>query len=126
MKIEIKATQTIDYHSEITIQKGKGTIKQYKKGVVIFGEMAEGNSFQMTILEDKILLKKQNQTMIFKIGSTTKSIQQTPYGNLNMKITTKQIKVTKQQDTLYQILLCYNIQLENTEPYENKIEITLK
>lgn len=127
IKIETKTTQTIDGKKEIINQTGTGNIKNYEKGIILSWNVPEENiSFQMTILENKILLKNENQNMIFELGKTTKSILQTQYGNLSMYITTKYMDITKENKMLKKIDLVYDIKIDDVEPYENKIEINIK
>lgn len=127
IKVETKTIQTIDGKKEIILQSGNGTIENYEKGIVLSWDVLEENlHFQMTILEDKIILKKQNQNMIFELGKTTKSILQTQYGNLNMYITTNNIDIEKNNTIINKIELVYDIQIDEMKPYENRIEIVVK
>lgn len=127
IKVETKTIQTIDGKKEIILQSGNGTIENYEKGIVLSWDVLEENlHFQMTILEDKIILKKQNQNMIFELGKTTKSILQTQYGNLNMYITTNNIDIEKNNTVINRIELVYDIQIDEMKPYENRIEIVVK
>ena len=50
-------------------------------------------------------MKNENQTMVFELGKTTKSMIQTQYGTLNMKITTNHIEVIQQKDMIKKIHL---------------------
>ena len=126
IKIETKTTQTIDGKKEIINQTGTGNIKNYEKGIILSWNVPEENiSFQMTILESKILLKSENQNMQFEPGKTTKSILQTQYGTMNMYITTKNIEISKNNEIIKKINLTYDIQIDEMKPYENKIEINI-
>lgn len=127
VEIETKTIQTIDGKKEVIKQKGKGILQNYDKGTVLSWDIIEEKlHFQMTILENKILLKNQNQNMIFELGKTTKSNLNTQYGNLNMNITTKHIQILKEDKTIKRIELIYEIEIEDTIKYENKIEISVK
>ena len=127
MKIEIKSQQIIDNKKETIFQKAIGNVEQYEKGIVITWKTMEDNKdYQMTILEDKIILKKTNQTIIFEKEKTTNSNLQTPYGSINMKITTNLMEIEKCDHQVKRILLDYQIELENQKPYQNQIEIRIE
>ena len=80
----------------------------------------------MIILQDKIILEKQDQNMIFELAKTTKSTMHTPYGDIHMNIITNQIKILKQEEHIKKIILHYIIELENSIPYQNQLEIIIK
>ena len=63
--------------------------------------------------------------MIFEKGKTTNSNLQTPYGTINMKITTNHMEIEKGDNQLKKVILDYQIELENTTPYQNQIEIRM-
>ena len=127
VEIQTKTTQTIDGKKDVIEQIGNGTIKDYDKGTILSWDVpAESLHFQMTVLENKILLKNQNQDMIFELGRTTKSVIHTQYGNLKINIITKHIDVIKEKELIKRIDLVYDIQIEDTMKYENKIEISIK
>ncbi len=125
MQVELYTKQFYEDHKEEEKAIYNGQLKIALKGSVLEFWNSE-IKYQMTILSNKILLKKQNQTMIFEQGKTTKSTLQTPCGNLNMKITTTQIEIIKQNEQIQKIVLHYEIELENTKPYQNQIEVTIK
>ena len=126
MEIEIKSTQILENNKETILQKGNAKIEQHIKGTMITWKTREDNiTYQMTILENKIILKKSNQTMIFEKGKTTNSNLQTPYGTINMKITTNHMEIEKGDNQLKKVILDYQIELENTTPYQNQIEIRM-
>lgn len=127
MEIEVKSTQIIDRQKETILQKGVASIKQCEKGTLLLWDILdEGLHVQMILLQNKILLKKPNQNMTFELGKTTKSMLQTPYGNLEMQITTKHMEIIKQNENISKIILYYQIEIENTSGYENQIEITIR
>jgi uncharacterized beta-barrel protein YwiB (DUF1934 family) len=96
-----------------------------KKGSILeFWNKQEKN--KMTILENKILLKKQNQDMVFELGRTTTSVLQTQYGALNMNITTQCIDIIKENEQINKIKLVYDIEIEGVTKYKNIIEIKIK
>lgn len=127
VNVEVKSIQVIDEKEDIMVLQGSGSIEDYEKGTILTWKIPkEKLEFKMTILEDKILLKKQNQNMIFELGKTTKSSMQTPYGNIIMDIITNHIEVVKQEQTIQKILLEYDISMEEKIKYQNKIEIVIK
>lgn len=126
MKIEIKSEQIIDDKKETMIQKGIGKVEEHAKGTVITWKTIEDNqTYQMTILENKILLKKPNQAMIFEKDKKTKSELQTPYGVLSMNLTTTHMEIIGQNEQIQKIVLHYEIELDGTKPYQNQIEINI-
>lgn len=127
MEIEIKSVQTMDGKKETIQQTGTVTVEEYEKGTMLSWSIpGEPLQYQMTILENKILMKNQNQTIIFELGKTTKSTVQTQYGNLNMIITTKHMETKKENGMIKAIHLIYEISIEETNTYQNEIEITIK
>lgn len=127
MEIEIKSVQTMDGKKETIQQKGTVTVEEYEKGTMLSWSIpGEPLQYQMTILENKILMKNQNQTMTFELGKTTKSSIQTQYGKLNMSITTKHMEAKKENGMIKAIHLIYEISIEETNTYQNEIEITIK
>lgn len=127
MQIEIKSTQTIDGKKEIIEQKGMADMEEYEKGTILSWSIPnEPLQYQMIILKNKILMKNENQTMVFELGKTTKSMIQTQYGTLNMNITTNHIEVIQQKDMIKKIHLMYEISIEGANTYQNEIKITIK
>lgn len=124
--VETKTEQIIDGQKQIIKQKGNGTFETHEKGSVLSWKIKEEKQeFKMTILENRILLKTNNQTRIFELGRTTSSILQTEYGNMNMNITTHQIEITKQKEQISKIKLEYDIEIQETMKYLNIIEINI-
>lgn len=127
MEIEIKSVQTMDGKKETIQQTGTVTVEEYEKGTMLFWSIpGEPLQYQMTILENKILMKNQNQMMAFELGKTTRSMMQTQYGNLNISITTKHMEVLKENEIIKKIHLIYEISIEETNTYQNEIEIKIK
>ncbi len=127
MEIEIKSVQTMDGRKESIKQRGMVTIEKHEKGTILLWRIPkEPLQYHMTILENKILMKNQNQAMTFELGKTTKGMIQTEYGNLNMSILTNYMEVIKEKDTIKKVHLKYEISIEETQSYENEIEITIK
>ena len=77
----------------------------------------------MTILEEKIITKRNGQDMIFDLKNKNKSKLVTPYGDINLEVTTKKIQISKQASQIKQIYLEYEIELENGERYDNIVKI---
>lgn len=125
MQIELCTKQIYEKHNEKQKQTYQGHLKNAPKGSILeFGN--EKENYQMTILENKIILKKPNQTIIFEREKTTNSTLQTPYGSINMKITTNHMKIEKEDNQLKKVILDYQIELENQKPYQNQIEINIR
>lgn len=127
IQIETKSTQIIDGKAQTMLFKGKGNLENFEKGSIITWDIPKENlSFKMTVLDNKILLKKENQNMIFSLGNTTKSSLKTAQGILDMEITTTHIEIAKQEEMIRRILLEYDINIEDIIKYQNKIEIVIK
>lgn len=124
--VETKTEQIIDGQKQVIEQKGNGTFEIHEKGSVLsWNIIQEKQGFEMTILENKILLKTNNQTRIFELGRTTSSILQTEYGNMDMNITTHKIEIIKEKEQLKEINMEYDIQIQDIIKYPNKIKITI-
>lgn len=127
MEIEIKSVQTMDGKKETIQQKGTVAVEEYEKGTMLSWSIPnEPLQYRMTILENKILMKNQNQTMTFELGKTTRSMMQTQYGNLNVSITTKHMEVLEENEIIKKIHLIYEISIQETNTYQNEIEIIIK
>jgi uncharacterized beta-barrel protein YwiB (DUF1934 family) len=127
VKVETRTIQVIDGKEETIIQNGVGEINKFEKGSILLWQVPKENlHFKMTILDDKVLLKKQDQDMVFELNRTTKSVLQTQYGELDMNITTTGIEVVCENEQIKEIRLWYNIEIENLTKYENKIEIKIR
>jgi uncharacterized beta-barrel protein YwiB (DUF1934 family) len=126
VEVEVKSTQIIDEKENIIKQNGIGEINKFENGSILVWDVKEEVlHFQMTILKEKILLKKQEQNMIFDLKRTTKSILTTQYGILSMDITTKNIDITMKEELIKKIRIEYNIEIENITKYKNIVEIKI-
>ena len=124
--VETKTEQIIDGQKQIIQQKGNGCLVIHEKGSILSWNVEEEKqAFKMTILENKIILKTNNQTRIFELGKETKSVLQTQYGNMNMNITTHQIQIIKEKEEIKEINMEYDIEIQYTIEYENKIKINI-
>ena len=124
--VETKTEQIIDGEKHVIEQKGKVTFEIHEKGSVLTWNVAEEKQeFKMTILENKIVLKTNNETRIFEQGKETKTIMQTQYGNMDMNITTHQIQIIKEKEEIKEINMEYDIEIQYTIEYENKIKINI-
>lgn len=112
--------------SQKTICVGKMT--RYSKGTKIEVVKPDDTNikYRITILKNKILLNNQNQNMVFELGKRTKSTIQTQYGNLNMSITTKHMEVLEENEIIKKVHLVYEISIQETNTYQNEIEIIIK
>lgn len=124
--VETKTEQIIDGEKHVIEQKGKGNFEIHEKGYVLTWNVAEEKqAFKMTILENKIVLKTNNETRIFEQGKETKTIMQTQYGNMDMNITTHQIQIIKEKEEIKEINMEYEIEIQHTIKYENIIKINI-
>lgn len=127
MEIEVivNSSQRIEDTTDKQNIKCKGTIQKFEKGTILeFGN--EEHIFKMTLLNEKILLDRNNQKMIFQIGKTTKSLLETEYGTIDIEIITKKIEIKENEDTIEQLILEYEIKLQDTIQYLNKVEMIIK
>lgn len=124
MQVELYTEQIYEDHNQSEKLLYQGNISTAQRGSILEFWNSD-NKYKMTILENKILLKTNNQTRIFELGRTTSSILQTEYGNMNMNITTHQIEITKQKEQISKIRLEYDIEIQETMKYLNIIEIKI-
>lgn len=124
INVELKSVQTIEKQEEKQIVKTKGEIKTLEKGTII--EFVDKKiKYKIIILQEKIILNKNNEQMIFEIDKTTKSNIKTQYGDINIIIYTKNIEIKKENGKIIDILLNYQIKLEEQISYQNKVEIKI-
>lgn len=124
--VETKTEQIIDGQKQVIEQKGNGTFEIHEKGSVLsWNVIQEKQEYKMTILENKIIVKANNETRIFELEKATKSILQTEYGNIDINITTHKIEIIKEKEQLKEINMEYDIQIQDTIKYPNKIKITI-
>ena len=131
MQVEVKITseQIIEQKHEKETNKSSDEITYYPNGAVLqFTEKYEDQElvFKMTILEDKIITLRNGQNMTFDKKIPSHTTLNTPYGILNMTITTKEIEVVKYKEEIKEIHLFYHIELENSMEYDNKVDIYIK
>lgn len=125
IEVTIISTQIMKKTIDTQKQQYKGNLTEYQKGVLIeFGD--NENNYQMMILKNKIITKKQNQKMIFDLSQKTNSMVITPYGKLSMRIKTEKIEINKQNQKIDTIYLVYQIILEEKEEYQNRLEIKIQ
>ena len=121
INVELKSVQTIEKQEEKQMVKTKGEIKTLEKGTII--EFVDKKiKYKIIILQEKIILNKNNEQMIFEIDKTTKSNIKTQYGDINIIIYTKNIEIKKENGKIIDILLNYQIKLEEQISYQNKVE----
>lgn len=124
INVELKSVQTIEKQEEKQMVKTKGEIKTLEKGTII--EFVDKKiKYKIIILQEKIILNKNNEQMIFEIDKTTKSNIKTQYGDINIIIYTKNIEIKKENGKIIDILLNYQIKLEEQISYQNKVEIKI-
>lgn len=128
VNVEITSKQIFKDHEDGESHKCLGEITYHNNGTVLeFTEKYEEQElkFKMTILEEKIITKRNGQDMIFDLKNKNRSILATPYGEINLVITTKKIQISKSNNEIKQIYLEYEIELENGEKYDNIVEIKI-
>ncbi len=111
------------------VNTSEGEIVYYNNGAILeFIEKYEDIElkFKMTILENKIITLRNGQSMIFDKNNKNNTTLNTPYGMLNMTITTQKIEVIKKENEIEEIHLFYNIELENSMKYDNKVNVYIK
>ncbi len=124
INVELKSVQTIEKQEEKQIVKTKGEIKNLEKGTII--EFVDKKiKYKIIILQEKIILNKNKEQMIFETNKTTKSNIKTQYGDINIIIYTKNIEIKKENGKIVDILLNYQIKLEEQISYKNKVEIKI-
>lgn len=128
VNVEITSKQIFKDHEDGESHKCLGEITYHNNGTVLeFTEKYEEQElkFKMTILEEKIITKRNGQDMIFDLKNKNRSILTTPYGEINLVITTKKIQISKSNNEIKQIYLEYEIELESGEKYDNIVEINI-
>lgn len=128
VNVEITSKQIFKDHEDGESHKCLGEMTYHNNGTVLeFTEKYEEQElkFKMTILEEKIITKRNGQDMIFDLKNKNRSILTTPYGEINLVITTKKIQISKSNNEIKQIYLEYEIELENGEKYDNIVEIDI-
>lgn len=95
VNVEITSKQIFKDHEESETHKCLGEITYHNNGTVLeFTEKYEEQEleFKMTILEEKIITKRNGQDMIFDLSNKSKSKLVTPYGEINLEVNTKKFK----------------------------------
>ncbi len=128
VNVEITSKQIFIDHEEGESHKCLGEITYHNNGTVLeFTEKYEEQEleFKMTILEEKVITDRNGQRMIFDLQNKNQSVLTTPYGEIELVITTKKIQISKFDNEIKQIYLEYEIELENSEKYNNIVEISI-
>ncbi len=130
MKVEVEINSRQIFEDSLESEKNKciGEITYHNKGAIL--EFVEKNEeqelkFKMTILVDKIITNRNNQNLVFDLKNKSKSILETPFGKINMNVTTKKINVVKLKEEIKEIHLEYVIELENGIKYNNLVDVLL-
>lgn len=128
VNVEITSKQIFNDHEEGESHKCLGEITYHNNGTVLkFTEKYEEQElkFKMTILEEKVITDRNGQAMIFDLQNKNRSVLITPYGEIELIITTKKIQISKFDNKIKQIYLEYELELENGEKYNNIVEINI-
>ena len=129
VEVEINSRQIFEDTQESEKSKCIGEITYYNKGAILeFTEKHEEQElkFKMSILENKIITYRNNQSLIFDLEHKSKSTLTTPYGEIKINVTTKKINIVKLQEQIKEINLEYEIELENGMKYDNLVDIVVK
>lgn len=127
--IQIQSKQIYEGKEETEKNNCQGEINYLKNGTILeFTEKYDEGElqFKMTILDEKIITKRNGQDMIFDLKNKHNTTLDTPYGTLGMTIDTKKIQIQKHEDKIEKINLEYEIEIENSMKYMNEVNITLK
>lgn len=128
VKVEIISKQKFEDHEKSEVNKCDGEITYHNKGAVLkFIEKYEDQElkFKVTILENKVIVDRNNQIMILEKGIRTPSIVNTPYGEMKMNVITREINIIKEKEEIRKINLGYEIELENDMKYYNEVNINI-
>lgn len=128
--VEIVSKQKFSDHEETEKNELIGEITYKEKGALLeftekYEELKQELHFKISILEDKIIIYRNEQPMILDLKNTTNAMLETPLGSMNMNVTAKNIDIEKQKDEIKNIHLEYEIELENKMKYDNEIKIKL-
>ena len=129
VKVKIKAEQIFEDRKDQEENNCEGEIEYLQNGTILkFTEKFEEQelNFKMTILANKIIIDRQNQTMTLDYQKDDNCQINTPYGTMDMVVHTEEIQINKKEDLIQTILLKYLITLENQMKYENIVTITLQ
>lgn len=128
VEVEINSRQIFEDTQESEKSKCIGEITYYNKGAILeFVEKHEEQQlkFKMNILKDKIITNRNNQNLVFDLKIKSRSILETPFGKINMNVTTKKIDIIKLKEEIKEIHLEYVIELENGIKYNNFVDVLL-
>jgi len=128
VQVEINSKQIFQDSTDGEKNKCQGEITYHNKGAVLeFIEKYEEQElkFKMTILDNKIITVRNNQNMIFDLENKNNTTLNTPFGVINMTITTKKIDVIREEEQIKEIHLEYDINMENGMQYYNIVDINI-
>lgn len=129
VKVSIKAEQIFEDKKDGEEHTSNGEIEYLENGTILkFTEKFEQQElkFKMTILENKIIIDRQNQKMTLDYQRDDNCILETPYGAINMVVHTQDIKIEKDNGLIKTMLLKYKMTLENQTQYDNIVTIKLE
>ena len=125
VKVTIEAKQIFNGQEQTETNHCEGEMQNLEKGTILDFVERQPNqdpiTFHMVVREERILLERQGQRMIFDKTQDSKLQYQTPCGEIEMKLHTKQMRIEKQM-----IQLTYDLTLENQESYENRVKISIQ
>lgn len=128
MKIKIKSEQIFEDRKECEEHTCEAEMRYLENETQLtFTEKYEQQEldFKITILNNKVIINRQNQTMILDYEKDDNCILETPYGSMNMTVHTQDIQIEKKEKLIQKIILKYNIILQNQMQYDNIITINI-
>lgn len=129
VKVKIKSEQIIEENREIEENLCEGEIEYLQNGTILtFAEKFENQvlNFKMTILKNKIIIDRQNQTMTLDYEIDDNCKLETPYGSMNMTVHTQEMQIQKEEELIQKMILKYHIILQNQMQYDNIVTIDLE
>ena len=126
VKVKIKSEQIFEDRRDSEEHVCEGEIEYLEKGTILkFTEKFEEQElkFKMTILENKIIIDRQNQTITLDHNMDDNCVLETPYGSMNMTVHTQEMQIEKDNELIQNIILKYKITLENGMKYDNIIKL---
>lgn len=129
VKVKINSKQIFeDGRIEEENNNTTGNIEYLNNGIILeFIEKydKEELKFKVNILKDKIVIRRNEQNMILDLNNKTKALLETPYGVINLLVTTKGIEIIKDKENLKKLHLKYQIELEDGMKYDNVVDILI-
>lgn len=88
----------------------------------------EGTTTKIKISKDDMILEREGATatkMHFKKNNSSVSLYNTPYGMIELKINTKDLKINMNENG-GQVFINYNLSIEGQKPQNTRLKIDIK